>query len=230
MRQRSAQLSLALVCFLLGAMLVVQFRTQSRIVRDSLTLPVNEQTTIIGNLYESNQKLRQEVVDLQRQLTDYESSLGRSELDRMVADINRLRTVNGVSEVSGPGVEVTVEGSLRADGSLAPEDAADLVNELRDAGAEAMAVNGVRLTVNSSFTRAEGGIVINGDRIVSAPFVFQAVGQADALERALNRQGGLVAWLQGTYPGARITVYLKPKLVLPKSDHTLALKLAQPVE
>lgn len=230
MRQRSAQISLALVCFLLGIMLVVQFRTHSRLVRDTLSLPANEQTTMIGNLYESNRKLRQEVEDLQRQLLDYESSLGKSELDRMVEDINRLRTVNGGSEVSGQGVEVTVEGVLRADGSIAPEDAADLVNELRDAGAEAIAVNGVRITVNSSFTRAEGGIVLNGDRVVKAPFVFQAIGQADALERALNRQGGLVAWLQGTYPGARITVYLKPKLVLPKSEHTLVLKLAQPAE
>jgi uncharacterized protein YlxW (UPF0749 family) len=230
MHRRPAQLSLALVCFLLGVMLVVQFRTHSRIVRDTLTLPVNEQTTIIGNLYESNQNLRQEVAELERQLTDYESSLGRSELDRMVADINRLRTVNGGSEVSGPGVEVTVEGILRGDGSLAPEDAADLVNELRDAGAEAIAVNGVRLTVNSSFTKAEGGIVINGDRIVKAPFVFQAIGQADALERALNRQGGLVAWLRGTYPSAQITVYVKTKLVLPKSEHTVALQLAQPAQ
>lgn len=230
LRQRSAQISLALVCFLLGIMLVVQFRTHTRIIDRTLTLPANEQRTAIASLYDANQKLRQEVDDLRAQLLGYEGSLGKSELDSMVADINRLRAVNGTSEVSGPGVEVTIEGQLRTDGSIAPEDAGDLVNELRDAGAEAIAVNGVRVTVNTYFARADGGLTVGGDRVIKVPYVFQAIGQPEALESTLNRPAGMISWLKGKYPGAGITIYRKTALVLPKGDHNVAFKLAKPVK
>ncbi|MHB1133234.1 MAG: DUF881 domain-containing protein [Chloroflexota bacterium] len=230
MRQRSAQISLAVVCFLLGIALVVQFRTQSRVESNVLGLTVTEQWSIASNLTEANNKLRREVDELRHQLLEYESSVGKSELDRMVTDVNRLRIVNGASEVSGPGVELTLSGQLRADGSVAPEDLGDLVNELRDAGAEGIAVNGIRVALGSSFARAEGGVLVNGDRLISAPYVVEGLGNAEALERALTRQGGLVGSLRVMYPGATITVYLKPNVVLPRADHSLTFKLAQPVE
>ncbi|MDA8216641.1 MAG: DUF881 domain-containing protein, partial [Dehalococcoidales bacterium] len=203
-----------------GIMLVTQFRTHTRIVKDTLALPLNEQMMIVGNLSDSNQKLRKEVETLQDQLNAYEGTVGKSELDRMVADVNQLRIVNGVSEVSGPGIEVTINANL------VPEDLQDMVNELRDAGAEAIAVNGHRVVVDTSFVYQGGEVVINGDQIIRPPYVVDAVGNADDLERALNRQGGLVASLQGIYTGAQIAVYHKTNLVLPKSDHAITMEVA----
>lgn len=227
MRKRSAQVALAVVCFLLGVMLVVQFRTHTRIVNDVLKRPANEQWTYASSLTEANQKLRKEVEDLRAQLLAYELAVGSSELGKMVDDINRLRVVNGASEVSGPGIQIIIAGTLRASGGLSPEELNDLVNELRNAGAEAIAVNGYRVTLNSSFSRAGGGVVINGKSPISAPYTIEAIGQTDLLEPALDRPGGLLYSFKGIYPGARITVYRKANLVLPQREVEPTLKVAR---
>ncbi|MHB1006989.1 MAG: DUF881 domain-containing protein [Chloroflexota bacterium] len=227
MRRQSAQVALAFVCFLLGIMLVVQFRTQSRIVTDIVRLPANQQWEYASSLAESNQKLRKEVDDLRQQLLEYESSVGKSDLDKMVSDMNNLRVVNGASEVSGPGIEVTISGTLRANGGFSPEELNDLVNELRNAGAEAIAVNRHRVTIRSSFGRGGGGVTLNGADPITPPYVVEAIGQADLLEPALMRQGGLLYSFQGMYPEAKITVFRKTNLVLPQRDQDLALKLAK---
>lgn len=221
MENRSAQIILAVVCFLLGIMLVVQFRTHTRIVRNTAALPVAEQATIIRNLVDANEKLRKEVLDLGYQLDEYEMAVGRSELDRMVLDLNRLRIINGSSEVSGPGIEITVQGMLR------PEDLQDLVNELRDAGAEAIAVNHHRVVINSSFTAGDGGVLMNGEHLLRGPFVFQAIGNSEGLESAMIRQGGLLTVIQSSRPDIEITVFHKSRLVLPRADRLLALQLAR---
>ncbi len=230
MRQRSAQVALALVCFFLGIMLVVQFRSQARIVKDTLALPSNEQVLVFTSLYKSNQELEKEVATLRNQLLEYESSLGASELNRMVADINRLRIVNGASEVSGPGIQVTIAGTLGPQGGLPPEELNDLVNELRDAGAEAIAVNGHRIVINSAFSRSGASTVLDGIHVVNAPYVIEAIGNAEGLERALNRPDGMVSFFEGKYTGAQVTVFRKPNLVLPKRERELGIQLAQAIE
>lgn len=231
MQRHSAQLALAVVCFFLGIMLVVQFRTHTRLIDDVMRLPANEQWTYASSLTEANGKLRQEVDDLKAQLLEYESAVGSSELDKMVTDINRLRVVNGASEVSGPGIQVTISGTLRASGGLSPEELNDLVNELRNAGAEAIAVNGHRMTMGSSFVRTGGGgLIANGQSPIWAPYVIEAIGQAGLLEPALMRQGGLLYSFQGMYPGAQIKVFHKSNLVLPMRDREPVLQASRPAE
>ena len=117
----------------------------------------------------------------------------------MVTELNRLRAVNGLVEVAGPGVEMNIDGSVTA------LDLQDLVNEARNAGAEALALNGHRLVARSVLVGSEGAIVLDGLRLTS-PYRLQAVGAAESLERALTRKGGLLALLQYAYPDAMITV------------------------
>lgn len=227
MRSRSAQVLLALVCFVLGILLVVQFRTQTRLSRQVASLPISEQMQIINNLSQANDQLRAEVAGLQLQLSEYEQTVGKSELDRMVQDINMLRVINGSSEVSGAGVELTIGGTIGPRGRLRAEEMHDLINELRDAGAEAIAINNIRLVVNSSFTNSSDGIIVNGDRLLVPPYVIQAIGEPQGLETALKRPGGLITPLTEFYPGVQITIFRKTKIVLPKAEHVIDLKVAR---
>ena len=50
-----------------------------------------------------------------------------------------------------------------------------------------------------------GAIALNGQRLAT-PYVFSAVGAPDTLERALTRKGGLISYLQNTYPEGKIDV------------------------
>lgn len=223
MYRRSAQLSLTLVCLLLGVLLVSQFRTQSRIVKSTLAASSTEQTTLISSLYDGNLVLRQEVEGLSAQLEQHERSLGQADLDSLVKELNQLRLVNSLSEVSGPGVEIVIVAEVKA------QDLLDLVNELRNAGAEALAINNLRLSGRSTIFADKGQVFVD-DTPVASPYTLRAIGHADTLERALLRKGGLMSYLESTYPGATIGVKKAQKLVLPFYKGGYTFRYAKPAK
>jgi uncharacterized protein YlxW (UPF0749 family) len=201
---------------------MIQFRTQGKIAKAQLAESATDQTTIISNLADANLELRQEVEKLAAQQQEYQRSRDQGGLTDMVADVNRLRVFTGQSEVTGPGVELRIAANLQ------PENVEDLINELRNAGAEAIAISGERIAVNSAVTSYQGKVVINGT-LVQSPFVFQAIGQPDTLDRALGRKGGMVSYLRTAYPSGEVTLVKQSSMTLPMYRGTLRLQNAQPV-
>lgn len=207
-RLRAAPLALTAVCFLVGILLAAQIQAQNRTIRAATGTSGTDQAAIIGSLYESNLTLRREVASLQAKLQEHERSLSQNDIEETVRALNQLRLVNGMSEVTGPGVVVTLNGALR------PQDMLDLVNELRNAGAEALAINDERIVARSAFSSDGRQLAVNG-RPLRLPYVVQAIGHADTLERALLRKGGLVVYLESTYPGLGIRVAKHEKITVP---------------
>ena len=179
MRSRSAQLLLTIICFILGLLLVAQFRTQ-RMTSDSLLAASSaDQLVIISSLVENNNRLREEMETLEEQLNEYQQATGQTMLEPLVDELNKVRIMNGLVEVWGSGVEVAIDRSI---GVL---DVQDLINELRNAGAEALTINGERLTLYSAITVAEDrGMTVNGAQL-SRPYILQAIGDPETLETAL---------------------------------------------
>ncbi|MCL5074157.1 MAG: DUF881 domain-containing protein [Chloroflexi bacterium] len=208
MRSRSSIISLTLVCFLLGLMLAMQFHAQGKIARSAGIVTASDQAIIISNLYDSNMALRREVSDLTSQLERYERSIERSDLTIMAEELNQLRLINGLSEVSGLVTAIFISGELRA------EELQDLINELRNAGAEAIAINEQRIGVRTAVVKDKIGLRVN-DVSITPPYVFKAIGRPETLERALTRKGGLVGLIQAANPEMKIAVTKRTYLVLP---------------
>jgi uncharacterized protein YlxW (UPF0749 family) len=84
-------------------------------------------------------------------------------------------------------VSITVEdpgGQVEWDAVL------DLVQELRDAGAEAIEINdSVRVVAQTSFEDGEGGVVVDGTQL-SPPYTIEAIGDEQTLSTALTIRGG----------------------------------------
>jgi uncharacterized protein YlxW (UPF0749 family) len=208
MMTRSAQITLTVVSFLLGLLLVTQFYTQGKLASASQTQSTADQAMIISGLVEGNAGLRKEVAALESESANYDLTSGEANLENMVSELNKLRILNGLAEVAGPGVEIKISGGVTA------LDLQDLMNEVRNAGAEALAMNGYRLVARSVVVGANGSIVVDENRL-SPPYRLQAIGDPQALERALIRKGGLVALLEFAYPDATITVARQDRMVLP---------------
>jgi uncharacterized protein YlxW (UPF0749 family) len=189
-------------------MLVTQFRTQSKVTKALKEDSAQDQATIISNLYDSNSELRKEVTRLEDQLNQLRQARSSSDLDSMADDLNRLRILNGQSEVTGSGIQLTIVAPLRA------EDIMDLVNELRNAGAEAVAVNDQRIVFDSCFSNAGENVVIDGVEI-KQPYVFAAIGSPDTLKTAIDRKGGLLTFITNAHPSAITTIDKRDKLTLP---------------
>ncbi len=117
--------------------------------------------------------------------------------------------------VSAPPVSAAPVGSAPGSGRIQDHDLADLVNVLWIAGAEAIAVNGVRLTALSAI-RSAGDVVLVGFVAVLAPYVVEAVGDPAVLARR-TEQSAVVDRLrhQPNSPVTALTVASANNLTLP---------------
>lgn len=223
MKSRTAQFILAAFCFVLGLLLVIQYRSQQAARTRLEGMSSADQATIISNLVAANAQLREEIASLEAQMHSLTAS-GRTPLEELVNELNRMKIINGLVEVSGPGVEV------RIDGDIAALDLQDLINELRNAGAEAMAINEQRIVVSSVVASdGQGGLIVNG-ALIEQPFTLQAIGDSKTMQTALLRAGGLIAVFEHSYAGLTITVQQRSKLVLPIYNQPLDFKYVTALE
>jgi uncharacterized protein YlxW (UPF0749 family) len=99
-----------------------------------------------------------------------------------------LRILAGVVPVTGPGVTLTVADP---EGVLDASDILDAIQELRDAGAEAISVDGERVIATTPVVDAAEGIAV-GDTVLTSPIEFKAIGDSDTLAAGLSFPGGVV--------------------------------------
>ncbi len=216
-------LQLGLLGLIVGLLGVTQFRTQANILKAlQAESPVN-QAAAVADLLEANAALAQEVRTLEDQLTKYNSGDDRSGLEALVTDLNRLKVVNGLIEVWGPGVEVLVGTEIQ------PEEAHDIINELRNSGAEAIAIDNQRLVASSTVTRVGRGLAVDSIP-VDAPYVFRAIGDVQTMEVALERKGGVIPLLRYSYPNSSIVVTHASRIVLPVRQGRYEYRFARPVD
>jgi uncharacterized protein YlxW (UPF0749 family) len=97
---------------------------------------------------------------------------------------------------------------------LHDEDVLRVLNELRAAGAEVMAINGERLLSTSEVRCIGPTILVNKVRRVAAPFVITAVGEPDTMISALKMRGGVVDTLQQFW-GIQVTVKRLNQVTIP---------------
>ncbi len=136
---------------------------------------------------------------LATQLSGVENSLARAQDSALpaagVAGAQRDRVALGEVAVSGPGMTVTLgepkvvssrsagrAGSqpIAATNILTDRDVRSVVNQLWADGAEAVAVNGIRLTPTTAI-RFAGEAVLVDFQPINSPYRVQAIGDTDAL-------------------------------------------------
>lgn len=215
-----SRLPLLALAFAVGLLGVMQLRTQSRLAAAPTRSPAN-QAEVIAQLVQANAALREQLSQLREQIQNYREPTGIAEVKSLVDDLNRLKIANGLVEVSGPGVEVSVGSDITA------AEALDLLNELWRAGAEGLALNRQRITLGTVVARSDAGLVVQNLRL-TPPYRFQAIGDPDALTTALEQKGGLLGLLRVNRPGIVITTRKADRLELPLFDGSFQLRFAHP--
>ena len=150
---------------------------------------------------------------------------------------NQIKAGNkiiGTSEVTGPGITITLTDSKLDASSVL--DASSLIvhhldiyyiiNELKNAGAEAISVNDQRVVPTTSIECGGNIITINGQKIGS-PFTIKAIGLPENLAN-LNRAGGYLSYMKN----ASIGVDLKKSnnITIPKYSGIINYKYANSLE
>jgi uncharacterized protein YlxW (UPF0749 family) len=218
-----AQATLFAVAMLIGLLGVGQLNSQARPNEvSSLTAP--ELSTLIETLTARNRELRTGLADIREQLRQYQLSGPQSESALQVSreDLRRISAFGGLAAVDGQGIVMEVDGDLDA---IALND---LINELRNAGAEAIAVNDVRVTAGSVATEGPSALELDGVD-VGERFTLRAIGSPDGLFGAMQRPGGIISQLK-LFIRATIQIRQTETLELPASAKTLLPVIGKPVE
>jgi uncharacterized protein YlxW (UPF0749 family) len=223
MRSRAAQLSLFGVALLIGLLLVGQLRSQARPTEIS-TLSAQELSQLVQTLSDRNRELRTGLADIREQLREYRvaGTQGQSAVEVGREDLRRITAFGGLAAVEGQGIVMQVSGALDA---IALND---LLNELRNAGAEALAVDDVRVTHRSVAIQGPLALVVDGVEI-GEMFTLRAIGSPDGLLATLERPGGIIAQLE-QFISATITARAVERMTLPATAVDLAPTVAQPAD
>jgi uncharacterized protein YlxW (UPF0749 family) len=215
MRRRRSQLTIAAVAFALGLLVVVQLRSQAGDT-GLAQLSAQDLTVLVANLNDRNDDLRTEAASLDRELSTLVQNRSRGDVsvDEISADLERVRAYAGLDPVAGPGVRISIDGPI--DGPSVEE----LINELRNAGAEAIAVGTMRVVTGVVVTGGPGAAAIDGVRLKDG-FEVAAIGAPDKLTGSLTRSGGVIAQLAATQPDVVVTVTPVDHLELAATTRTL---------
>jgi uncharacterized protein YlxW (UPF0749 family) len=222
-KTRVAQATLFAVAVLIGMLGVGQLNSQARPIEIS-ALSATELSTLIETLTARNRELRAGLADIRDQLRQYEVSGPRSESALQVSreDLRRITAFGGLAAVDGQGIVMDINGNLDA---IALND---LINELRNAGAEAIAVDTIRVTARSVATEGPRAMELDGVE-VGEQFTLRAIGSPDGLLGAMERPGGIISQLK-LFIRATIQIRQAESVELPASEVSLLPVVGTPVE
>jgi len=219
---RRSGTAVVVVAVALGVLAVGQFRGQAG-APGLVDLSAQELTQLIANLSTRNDQLREEAATLEARATALAAANGQGAagLQALREDLLRIRMWSGTTPVSGPGVTITIRGSISA------SSMADLLNEIRNAGAEAIAVGDVRIVTGTVVAGPTGALSVENTALGDVIEV-RVIGSPQLLVGSLTRAGGIVAQLGATDPDARISVTPVDLVRVPATGRDLTPIDAQP--
>lgn len=193
---------LFVVFLLFGMIITMQFRTillaqQQNGMGHSSVQSLSSELEQVKNeglrLLEELQKLEEEKAEIMRQI----SNDGNPVINELLSDKNELQIVNGLTDVKGSGVIITLnDAPARTEMDprqliIHDSDIIRILNELRAAGAQALAINDERILATSKQICAGPTILINQNRY-PVPYVVKAIGDPDALYDAIEQSEAVI--------------------------------------
>ena len=215
MHRLSSQIAIAAVAAILGVLVVIQLRSQAG-PNGLAQLSSQDLTVLVANLNARNDQLRRETSLLEGELETLQVNRSRGDvsIDEITADLRRVRAYAGLDPVGGPGVTISIRGPIDGPG------VEELINELRNAGAEAIAAGSVRVVTGVVVTGVPGSAQVDGVAL-GVNFDLDAIGAPDKLTGSLTRSGGVIAQLAATLPDVEVTVTPVDRLELPATTRSL---------
>jgi uncharacterized protein YlxW (UPF0749 family) len=145
---------------------------------------------LINNISLASQRAETKIAQLEqtRDSLRTDTDASRTALERARQQVDVLAILAGTEPAVGPGVRVTVKDTT---GGVGTNQLLEGIEELRDAGAEAIEINDtVRVVAQTSLSDGpSGGVVVDG-RLLQAPYVIDAIGDPHTLATALDFRGG----------------------------------------
>ena len=226
---------LGVMCCFLTAGIVVQVKT------------VNDSSTLVGKTQAENE-LRDSVLRWKEKYENAYAKLEKTEIELeslreqasnstdsssgLSTKLQKYNMLLGQTDLIGPGIIITLKDGdpkLSTDPIVHDGDLIEVVNALKNAGAEAISINNQRITSRTEISCAGNVITINGAK-VGAPFVIKAIGSPLRLYTSMDIHGGYIDKLEKAYISVDMKQYDKSTIEIPKYEGSYKYEYASNVE
>ena len=235
MNKKVVSIILGLMCFLLTYGIAIQVKTVNS--TNSKISTNAEENNLRSQVLKFKEKYDNKYAELEKteKLLEKERenvTKNNTELTSLEENIKQGNKILGLTEVSGSGVIITLQdgssksvlAALDPSNSIVHDlDVLSVVNELKNAGAEAISVNNQRIVPTTSITCDGNVIKINGEK-VGAPFEIKAIGLPEQLS-ALSRPGGYLELLEEA--GVITKIEKSDNITVPKYSGVIDFKYVQ---
>lgn len=214
------------IALLIGFITTVQLKSNTT-YQGLVTIPkLLDLQNEIKNVEVENKQLNESISEQAQRVAEYKSGVEStgSAFGIMQNELEKLRNYSDYVKVEGPGIIITLNDSQQevAEGEdvawylIHDIDVLEIVNELRMAGAEAIAINDERVTATTSIRCGGPTINIDGKRH-AVPFVIKAVGDPKALEASALAPESYIE-LYMSYSGIQVEIQKVEKLIIDGYD------------
>lgn len=240
MNKNKIAIILGIVCTILTIAIVIQINTIKRTSStvsgssselkdevlkwkekyDNATINLENAQKELANIRESSSQNDETASAKEKEITLNNNLLGFTNLEGKGIELTVKDDPNAKSENIGPYDDISLhivhDGDLRS-----------IVNELKNAGAEAISINEQRIVTTTAITCIGNVIKINDEK-VSSPFIIKAIGFPESLESALNRGGGYLERLNET--GIETTIKKLNKVQINKYNGVINSKYMKNIQ
>lgn len=202
-KKQRKQFVILLVCIVTGFIISYSYNlTKKDKVAENASYVYQTSSTYEEELIvqqERNNELQAELEGLEEKIRTYEQQYNSQDpnYEKNLQQADTIRLLTGEVASKGKGIRVTLNDG-EYDGKSNPNNYVvheshifSLLQELKIAGAEAIAINGQRLKVNS-YVNCNGPVITVDGRQYPAPFIIEAIGEPKTMVSALKIPGGFV--------------------------------------
>lgn len=232
-----AVFSIGIVCLLMAFLVTMQIKSviYNHATKTEESLRVEDLLKQLNDERAKNENMSEMITSLKSDLQSFKDEAAEnSEYSKTIINqLEKAEILAGLVEVEGSGVTITVKDSTLkntiGDASayvIHDSDLLMIINELCDAGAEAISLNGERIVSTTEIRCAGSTVSVNNSRYAQ-PFVINAIGDPVNLENALLMRDGVYDTL--TTWGLEINIKKVSNVVVPAYIGSINYKYATPV-
>lgn len=194
MKKIGKALVFGILCLILTFAITVQLRVSSLSESESSQTKITDKLKDeIFRLNDENVKLAEKFQNTTSELDDARNQAAQNDSSSKDTSelIKKYTIVSGKTDVTGQGIIIKYKSSDNEAKADMVKDLRDIVNEIKNAGAEAIEINNQRIVGTTAIEMVKNKIEIN-DTEVSENFIIKAIGDSNLMYSGLIRPGGTI--------------------------------------
>jgi uncharacterized protein YlxW (UPF0749 family) len=224
-----------IISLLLGLTIMMQINNDAKNFTFANVHTVSKISNQIESSREDIKDIRNLIEVKKNKLFEYKETIKSDKdlVDVLQKEIRKVRVQAGFSDLRGEGILIRMDDNPNDTGNninfdiVHDVDLSVIVNDLINAGAEGISINGKRVISTSEIVCVGPLINVNGEG-VAAPFVIKAIGDKERLYAAINAPNTYGYKIKNYY-GIEVTTLESEYILIPKYNDKIDIKVAKPI-